>query len=1087
MTGGAGSGCSHWFVRAAFRVLLALACGPLAAAPLTLEPGTAREVSIDAGQTADVHVTLRPGQAAGFTLQQLDATVNVRKMAGPGTPSPLYQNDAGQSARLRLTLVADTHSSWTLRLAATDTARPARIRAALTSVRAATHSDSERALAENALAEAETLRRAVLQIGPGSEAASRIATIARSKFDAALAHARAAADNCLMLVTLADWSRLDYAIADYAASAATARQALRHACGPDDDPAAAAARAVAERTLGSALGYLGDMLEATAAQERALTLYRITGDARYQAMALGNLSADYRVLGRTSQALRTAHEALQLAEAGGNARGAAFARESIAAIHLQRGELSQALENYRVTLDTLEKAPYPMLSGMAWNDLGLLHGQLGDTTAALDAFHEAESAWQSANDRGGLAETWINEADLALDSGNAARAETLYRQALDYDSANRLQRELAHATGGLGRVALARGDFAAARRQFEQQRAIAVAVGSTAETIAAWQGLGELALRQHRDADAIHAFTEAEATARQSGDRSSEAAAIAGRARAEEARGRFDAALAAIEATLAIVEDLHAQITEPALATSYFSVQRTYYEQTIDILLALDRRHPGRHYADRALEVAERARARSLQQLLAQKTIRLDATIDPALLEAERDAEDALRQAAWHRNQLAANASPMEHAAVAREIDAADAAVDRARGRILAAYPRYAALADPPRLDVTAMQRLLGPDAVLLEYWLGAAQSHLWFVDSSGVTAYTLPAGARINGVVQHLRASVLRAAPSDAAQPIAALVARERQARQESARLAADLARTVLAPAAKRIGQRTVVIVADGDLQLVPFALLETGAGGPYRFAYLPSLGALRAMRAAPKPATVPDAIAVFADPVLHADDPRIDAPPHQGQGASANAAATVMPAPDALPPLPFTNREARAIVDAAAPARVHVALGLGANRPAALALDWMPYRYIHFATHAMIDLRHPDLSGIVLSRFDSHRNAGDGLLGMNDIYSLRMDARLVVLGVCDSAIGKPAGPEGLFSLSRAFFYAGADRVLASLWPVDDQASAMFMAAFYRELLREHATPDESLAAAQRSLRTDPRFAAPYYWAGFVLQGDWR
>jgi CHAT domain-containing protein len=125
------------------------------------------------------------------------------------------------------------------------------------------------------------------------------------------------------------------------------------------------------------------------------------------------------------------------------------------------------------------------------------------------------------------------------------------------------------------------------------------------------------------------------------------------------------------------------------------------------------------------------------------------------------------------------------------------------------------------------------------------------------------------------------------------------------------------------------------------------------------------------------------------------------------------------------------------------------------------------------------------VLSLYDAAGRPRDGFLRINDLYRLNMPAELVVLSACESALGRSDGAEGVFNLARAFFYAGARRVLSSLWTVDDRASAEFMKQFYRALLQRQRPPDAALREAQAALAADPRWQAPYYWAGYVLQGQ--
>ncbi len=152
--------------------------------------------------------------------------------------------------------------------------------------------------------------------------------------------------------------------------------------------------------------------------------------------------------------------------------------------------------------------------------------------------------------------------------------------------------------------------------------------------------------------------------------------------------------------------------------------------------------------------------------------------------------------------------------------------------------------------------------------------------------------------------------------------------------------------------------------------------------------------------------------------------------------------------------------------------------------------YRYVHFATHGVIDTSRPQLSGLALSLVDGAGNPlTDGFLRLHDIYGLHLDADLVVLSACDTALGQEVRGEGLVGLTRGFMYAGARRVVASLWEVQDLATARLMTDFYRGLIEQGLRPAEALRRAQIQIMDDPDqpLEFPYYWAGFVLQGDWR
>ncbi|MGA9828082.1 MAG: hypothetical protein WBQ57_07070, partial [Rhodanobacteraceae bacterium] len=440
-------------VAKAFRIFLLVLAGAVATAAspqmTVLAPGAMRSDRLAIGEEQHYRIDLMRGQAVVLALTQLDATLQLRWMTSAGARSPLFQNDAGRHARLRLTLVADDDTSWRIDVAAENASLPASYRLEVSKAHPATAIDRERALAEQSLARAETLRRETGSLESGHRPANDVAVDARAQFQAAIDHGEAAEDDCILLMAHADLARLQYARGDYANAAQSAKSALRFGCGEDSDASAAAERAVAERTLGSALGYTGDLVGGTSAQERALALYRQTGDPHFQAMALGNLSADYRVLGETHKALDAAQRTLRLAIASHDAKRALFARESIAAIHLQRGELALGREAYRQTIEDLKKTPNPMIEGMAWNDLGLLYGELGDDEASTRAYLKAETAWQAGGNADGLVETRINEAEAELRNGHVERASNLFESALGYYASHKRERERAHALGGL--------------------------------------------------------------------------------------------------------------------------------------------------------------------------------------------------------------------------------------------------------------------------------------------------------------------------------------------------------------------------------------------------------------------------------------------------------------------------------------------------------------------------------------------------------------------------------------------------------------------------------------------------------------
>jgi CHAT domain-containing protein len=167
--------------------------------------------------------------------------------------------------------------------------------------------------------------------------------------------------------------------------------------------------------------------------------------------------------------------------------------------------------------------------------------------------------------------------------------------------------------------------------------------------------------------------------------------------------------------------------------------------------------------------------------------------------------------------------------------------------------------------------------------------------------------------------------------------------------------------------------------------------------------------------------------------------------------------------------------------------ALDFDANRARVLGRELKQFRMVHLATHGFLDDKNPELSGLVFSLFDEKGQPEDGFLKLNDIYNLDLPVDMIVLSACQTAIGKQVKGEGFIGLTRGFMHAGAARVVASLWNVDDEDTAELMKRFYNYLLEKKMPTAAALRQAQLDLMKIPRKDQPYHWAGFVLQGEWK
>jgi CHAT domain-containing protein len=248
---------------------------------------------------------------------------------------------------------------------------------------------------------------------------------------------------------------------------------------------------------------------------------------------------------------------------------------------------------------------------------------------------------------------------------------------------------------------------------------------------------------------------------------------------------------------------------------------------------------------------------------------------------------------------------------------------------------------------------------------------------------------------------------------------------------------------------------------------------GASHEIAFVPSASVAAALSARATSRSVGSPrIAVFADPVFAVDDPRVPVKSQRASGADS-----------AWPRLRFSAQEADSIARVAAK-RATVWTDFAASRGTALRSPLSDYGVIHLATHAVIDEERPQLSGVLLSQVDREGRSQEGLLRVHEIYNLSLNARLVVLSACRTALGRQVEGEGLIGLARAFLHAGSNAVLATLWDVDDRATAAFMTRFYDELITHRQSPSAALRAAALAQQKDPKWSATRDWAGFVLIG---
>jgi CHAT domain-containing protein/tetratricopeptide (TPR) repeat protein len=860
--------------------------------------------------------------------------------------------------------------------------------------------------------------------------------------------------------------------------------------------------------------------------DESLTLARTLGDKRLEANIETFLGGANDVLGEVSKALDHYERALILARANDNKSTEASALNNIGLIFNDLADWQKALEYYLLALPTFKALGNKRNEAITLNNIGLAYSMLGDQAKALDYLQQSLPLRRASGDKEGEANTLNNIGIAHRRLGKSEEALNYYGQAqkIQQQTGNRAREGdtldlIGVAYSGLNQPAKA--------LEYHQQAfAIHKATGNLRGEAMSLNNLGDVFILLGQPAKAREQFAAALSILRGIGDLDNAVDALVGHARAEQSMGRLDEARQHLQESLTQIETVRVRAGSQQFRASYLASMGKTYELYISLLMQQHAGSPSHGYDAEALRASERGRARSLVEMLNESHVDIREGVDAALVKKELELKQYLNAKAQRLIQLKAQkGNQQEIAALNKEISALEDEYQQVQVAIRKASPAYAALTQPQPLGLKEIQAQLDRGTMLLEYSLGEERSYVWAVTPTSLKTYELPKREQIEKAARLVYDLLTARSKSIAGENAQQKQARIAQVDSQLSAATMELSQMVLGPIGSELTAERLVVVADGALQYVPFAALSAGSGQSsveqrsrtnnglrttdnegltnyrplivdHEVISLPSASALAIQREGlrnRKPA--PNAVAVIADPVFAVSDERLGlAKTKAAMQASGDGSATTRIiehlAEDSglvIRRLKFTRQEADQILAEAPRGKNFRAIDFQANRATATGGELSKYRYVHFATHGYIDSERSDLSAIVLSLVDEQGKPQDGFLRAHEIYNLNLPAELVVLSACETGLGKEIKGEGLVGLTRGFMYAGARRVVVSLWNVNDKATAELMARFYRGMLRENKTPAAALRAAQIEMSRQKQWQSPYYWAPFVLQGEWK
>lgn len=778
--------------------------------------------------------------------------------------------------------------------------------------------------------------------------------------------------------------------------------------------------------LGTGYSFRHDDETAIKLHRQAREIFRLIGDHQSEAITLNGIAQAYQNLHEYDLALKHYQEALEQFQENGSADFASVNLCQIGAVYNESGDTTQALTYYEKCANASRAAGKDRILAYATDFIAALLAQKGQRTEALDRYDKLLKYYNEINDRRGQALILNNLGDLHLSWGDIPKALEFYDQALP--------------------------------------------------------------------------------VSKQAGENGVEIATLYNLAKAERAAGNPDAALTHVKESIDVIEGLRSNLASPNLRSAYFAGNRRHYDLYVQLLMELNQERPDKDYAATALLASENSRARSLREMLAEMGTDIRKGLDDATLKRERELQQLL--SAEGQDQAALKSKDQTpNDKQTPDLDLLRAEYEEIQAKIRHHNPNYESLLQPSLLKLSEIQSLLDDNTLVLEYFLGSDESYVWAISNNSLNAYKLPAKARIDAAALEFYQLLT------ARQHVEGTLDQGYQARVEAAdkkfgTTSRNLSQMLLGPVAQQLGDKRLLIVAEGALQYTSFDALpdpvqNAATKAPedqpllisrHEIVFLPSVSTLVAIRADHRPRNVSsNVVAVFADPVFTASDGRL----HSNQNAnrqlvapdySQSTEASIAVASQkrsGLNRLVYTSEEAAGI-QRVVPQGLLLAEGFDATRDRVVSEQTGTFKILHFATHGLINAEHPELSGIVLSMHKADGSAQNGFLQLHDIYRLNLSADLTVLSACNTALGKDVKGEGLIGLTRGFMYAGSRSVVASLWEVDDSATAALMENFYSAMMHDGLTPAAALRSAKEAVRKQPGWQHPYFWAGFVLQGEY-
>lgn len=823
--------------------------------------------------------------------------------------------------------------------------------------------------------------------------------------------------------------------------------------------------------------------------EKALELWKSTNQKIGQARAYMVVGEYQMIQNKLAESGRSFETAQKLWEELNVPNQVASALINLGFIEFRKGAWQASLPFYiRAQQLIVDEAAEPYMMGQMKAALAEAFIESGMPLTGLDRFREALEYYRQMNSPGpvlsmqwglGIAHYYIGNYAEALGILKTTRAEAVAREkyslaAFCDDFTGRSYYELQDYPAALQHYQAALVGFRRAKTPMEEARIVAL--------------MGRVYQQQGNFERARTYYLRALAKFQELSDQVNESATLYALGSLELEQNSIDAAEEHLKESINLTEKMR-RVSVSSDLTAAFSVRvHERYEKYIDCMMRKYQSSQSQDLVEDAFLTSEMSRARSLAELLHATQADLFPGLDPNLAAQEKRLRGYLNNNENAKIRLLSGKfQPAQLKALESEYQRLKAEYDQLIQDIRRRNSSYEQVIQPTVWDLQKIQKQVVADdqTVLLEFSLGSEKSYVWAVTRSEIKSYELPSQKVIDPLARRLH-KLLSSPPGD-------------DNESDLASAAYDLARVVLYPTVEHLNKQRIIVVPDGVLNFIPFQILPSPRGNKLliddaEIINAPSasiFGELQQEAMNRQPAA--NLLAAFGDPVFAADYQAKDVEKNEHAIATAQLRSVLR---DnnlndesfnrlSLTRLFYAKHELDSLGEVAGEKGL-IVREYDATRDRFLQTDLTQFAILHLVTHGYFNPKHPQNSGFVLSDIDRNQKQLPAFVGLREIYQLRAPVHLVVLSACQTALGENVRGEGLIGMTRGFMHAGASSVVASLWEVDDNATAELMKLFYNNMLKRGMKTGEALRTAQNSIRQRPEWRSPHYWAAFTLQGEY-